>query len=226
MGLRHRGSSSEHLSRAIVLFKLMWRVAEPNEALIISGLKDHAPADAVQREPRLQDRHRPGHARHPRRADGPAAVARPAGGGTGHRLRHPPGNSPGREGRRDLQGGRRLHVDRQLGPPFPRPAGPDGPPGAQRLRRPPAGDRREHDGRGDDPRPGEAHPADPASPRAWRWRSWASSSTPCRCRRSSTPPATSRTSARRTRRLSPARPGSPRPRPTGRPPSGSRRPTP
>ena len=32
---------------AIVLFKLMWRVAEPNEALIISGLKDHAPADAV-----------------------------------------------------------------------------------------------------------------------------------------------------------------------------------
>ena len=32
---------------AIGLFKLMWRVAEPNEALIISGLKDHAPTDAV-----------------------------------------------------------------------------------------------------------------------------------------------------------------------------------
>ena len=30
-----------------VLFKLMWRVAEPNEALIISGLKDHLPSDAV-----------------------------------------------------------------------------------------------------------------------------------------------------------------------------------
>ena len=31
----------------VVLFKLMWRVAEPNEALIISGLKDHAPTDSV-----------------------------------------------------------------------------------------------------------------------------------------------------------------------------------
>ena len=30
-----------------VLFKLMWRVAEPNEALIISGLKDHLPSDSV-----------------------------------------------------------------------------------------------------------------------------------------------------------------------------------
>ncbi|MEA2973888.1 MAG: flotillin [Actinomycetota bacterium] len=35
------------LVAAIVLFKLMWRVAEPNEALIISGLRDHAPTDAV-----------------------------------------------------------------------------------------------------------------------------------------------------------------------------------
>lgn len=30
-----------------VLFKLMWRVAEPNEALIISGLREHTPSDAV-----------------------------------------------------------------------------------------------------------------------------------------------------------------------------------
>lgn len=35
------------LIAAVVLFKLMWRVAEPNEALIISGLKDHAPNDAT-----------------------------------------------------------------------------------------------------------------------------------------------------------------------------------
>ena len=31
----------------LVLFKLMWRVAEPNEALIISGLREHTPSDAV-----------------------------------------------------------------------------------------------------------------------------------------------------------------------------------
>ncbi|MGI9023928.1 MAG: flotillin family protein [Acidimicrobiales bacterium] len=30
-----------------VIFKLMWRVAEPNEALIISGLRQHAPSDQV-----------------------------------------------------------------------------------------------------------------------------------------------------------------------------------
>src|SRR5918911_1178774 len=31
-----------------VLFKVCWRVAEPNEALIISGLREHTPSDAVQ----------------------------------------------------------------------------------------------------------------------------------------------------------------------------------
>ena len=30
------------------LFKACWRVAEPNEALIISGLRQHTPSDAVQ----------------------------------------------------------------------------------------------------------------------------------------------------------------------------------
>src|SRR5438067_10850664 len=30
------------------LFKVCWRVAEPNEALIISGLRQHTPSDAVQ----------------------------------------------------------------------------------------------------------------------------------------------------------------------------------
>ena len=30
-----------------IIFKLMWRVAEPNEALIISGLREHNPSDAV-----------------------------------------------------------------------------------------------------------------------------------------------------------------------------------
>src|SRR5919206_3370946 len=33
---------------AFVLFKVCWRVAEPNEALIISGLRQHTPSDAVQ----------------------------------------------------------------------------------------------------------------------------------------------------------------------------------
>src|SRR5581483_2703972 len=31
-----------------VIFKMMWRVAEPNEALIISGLREHNPSDAVE----------------------------------------------------------------------------------------------------------------------------------------------------------------------------------
>jgi uncharacterized membrane protein YqiK len=31
----------------VVLFKLMWRVAEPNEALVISGLREHTPSDQV-----------------------------------------------------------------------------------------------------------------------------------------------------------------------------------
>src|SRR5207249_1700074 len=31
----------------IVLFRLMWRVAEPNEALIISGLRQHSTPDGV-----------------------------------------------------------------------------------------------------------------------------------------------------------------------------------
>src|SRR5205814_10709557 len=31
-----------------LIFKLMWRVAEPNEALIISGLRQHAPSDSVE----------------------------------------------------------------------------------------------------------------------------------------------------------------------------------
>src|SRR5215210_855949 len=30
-----------------IIFKLMWRVAEPNEALIISGLREHASPDSV-----------------------------------------------------------------------------------------------------------------------------------------------------------------------------------
>jgi uncharacterized membrane protein YqiK len=32
----------------VLVFKSMWRVAEPNEALIISGLREHATADSVQ----------------------------------------------------------------------------------------------------------------------------------------------------------------------------------
>jgi flotillin len=32
----------------IILFKLTWRVAEPNEALVISGLRQHSPSDQVQ----------------------------------------------------------------------------------------------------------------------------------------------------------------------------------
>lgn len=33
---------------AVALFKACWRVAEPNEALIISGIREHTPSDSVQ----------------------------------------------------------------------------------------------------------------------------------------------------------------------------------
>jgi flotillin len=33
---------------AFIIFKLMWRVAEPNEALIISGLREHSPSNEVE----------------------------------------------------------------------------------------------------------------------------------------------------------------------------------
>jgi flotillin len=36
------------LAIIFLIFKLMWRVAEPNEALIISGLREHTASDAVQ----------------------------------------------------------------------------------------------------------------------------------------------------------------------------------
>ena len=131
-------------------------------------------SDATRRgrgEPRLQDRHRQGHAGHPRRPDRAPALARPARGRAGHRLRHPPGHPARHPGRGHLQGRRRLRVDRQRRPPLPRPAGADGPAGPQRVRRPPPGHRRQHDGRGDDPRPREAHPAHPRVVGHRRWRS-------------------------------------------------------
>lgn len=47
MFLSLAGVAGTVLVLAVVLFKLMWRVAEPNEALIISGLRDHAESDHV-----------------------------------------------------------------------------------------------------------------------------------------------------------------------------------
>ena len=41
--------SSGASSSLFILFKMMWRVAEPNEALIISGLRQHTPTDACRR---------------------------------------------------------------------------------------------------------------------------------------------------------------------------------
>ena len=32
---------------AFILFKVMWRVAEPNEALVISGIREHASPEGV-----------------------------------------------------------------------------------------------------------------------------------------------------------------------------------
>ena len=43
-GLVVAGIAGAVLVVLFVLFKLMWRVAEPNEALIISGLRQHSPA--------------------------------------------------------------------------------------------------------------------------------------------------------------------------------------
>ena len=117
-------------------------------------------------------------------------------------------------------------LDRQRRPPLPRPAGPHGPAGPQRVRRPPPGHRRQHDRRGDDPRPGEA---DPAHPRVLGHRDGEArpdrrlaadpgDRRPHRLHRQPRPAP-----RRRRRRATPA---SPRPPPTARPPSGSRRPRP
>jgi uncharacterized membrane protein YqiK len=40
-------AAASALVLSVVIFKLMWRVAEPNEALIISGLRTDRPTDAV-----------------------------------------------------------------------------------------------------------------------------------------------------------------------------------
>ena len=33
----------------LALFRACWRVAEPNEALIISGIREHSPSDSARR---------------------------------------------------------------------------------------------------------------------------------------------------------------------------------
>src|SRR5207237_8735050 len=42
------GGSVGFVVLAFIIFKMMWRVAEPNEALIISGIRQHTPSDSVQ----------------------------------------------------------------------------------------------------------------------------------------------------------------------------------
>ena len=149
------------LAVLFAIFKLMWRVAEPNEALIISGLREHAVPDAV------------GESLGFKIVTGKGTLVIP-GVQTVRRLSldlreaelridcvtHQ-GIPLGIQGVVIFKVGDDLRLDRQRRPPLPRPAGPDGPPGAQRVRRPPARHRRQHDGRGDDPRPREAHPAHP-----------------------------------------------------------------
>ena len=59
----------------LILFRMVWRVAEPNEALIISGLGAHSSQDQVERDARLQDRRRPRHRGAARIPDRPAVAA-------------------------------------------------------------------------------------------------------------------------------------------------------
>ena len=75
-------------------------------------------------------------------------------------MRQPAEDPPRSARRRRLQGRRRLPLDRQRRPPLPGPPGHGARvQGPERLRRPPARDRRFDDRRGDDQRPGQVRPA-------------------------------------------------------------------
>ena len=69
------GAAVAALLVLILLFRTVWRVAEPNEALIISGLGAHGEA-STERQPRLQDRGRPRHRGPARLPDRTAPAAR------------------------------------------------------------------------------------------------------------------------------------------------------
>ena len=138
----------------------LYKVAEPNEALIISGMNAHrgAEGDAAGLGFKI--------------VVGKGAFYLPCFQKVRHlsldiheaeldlELRHDAGDPGRREGGRDLQDRRRLPVDRERRAALPRPGGADGREGAQRLRRPSALDRRDDDDRGHDPEPRRADEGD------------------------------------------------------------------
>ena len=144
----------------ILLFKAVWRVAEPNEALIISGLGARGkteltdslgfkiitgkgtsvlPGFQTARRLRLDSR----------------------GGQPPGLLRHPAGHPGGGARRGDLQGRRRPPLHRQRRPPLPRPAGLDERRHPRAVHRSPALDHRQPDRRGPHPQPRAADQRDP-----------------------------------------------------------------
>ena len=155
-----RSSSSWSLLVIVLLFRASWRVAEPDEALIISGFRiERASATGGRAWASASS---PVAARcHARRHQGPHPLAR----GARERDRRARA-SASRRSALDLRGvvvykvGDDYRVDRQRRPTLPRPARRgarvEGP---ERVRRPPARDRRLDDRRGHDQRPGQVRPA-------------------------------------------------------------------
>ena len=102
--------------------KLMWKVAEPNEALIISGLTRGTLE--TQGRTRLQDRHRHRHGRDSRTADRPDPETLPQRDRARRHLRHHPGHPGDRPRGGHLQDRRHPAVHRQRRAAIPRSAGP------------------------------------------------------------------------------------------------------
>ena len=160
---RHRGSCLLVAALLILLFKAMWRVAEPNQALIVSGRRHRGPG---RRGPRVPHRHR-------------AAAASCCPGVQVVRRLSLDLNESGLDVECVTRQGIPVHVKGvvifKVGDDYASIANAarrfldqqdaDGRAGPQHLRRPPALDRRHPDRRGDDPRARAAHRADPGHQR-------------------------------------------------------------
>ena len=117
-----RGRRRRRCCCSSVVFRMSWRVAEPDEALIISGLRRPRAPEGAGETMGFRIVTGRGALRRP----GPDQGAHPLARGPRERDRRAvrqPAEDPARPSRRRrLQGRRRLPLDRQRGPALPRPA--------------------------------------------------------------------------------------------------------
>ena len=88
----------------LILFRMVWRVAEPNEALIISGLGAHSTTEQANDTLGLQDRRRPRHRRPARLPDRTTVAAGHPRDAADRHLRVQPGHPAAHQGRHGVQG--------------------------------------------------------------------------------------------------------------------------